>query len=58
MAELLAEIQDGRFADELDKEICSGSPQIQRGRKAAESHLIEQVGAALRAKMPWLKKME
>ncbi len=58
MRDLLAEIRDGRFADELDAEIAAGSPLIRRRRAAAESHDIEKVGAALRARMPWLQKKE
>lgn len=56
MQDLLAEIRDGRFADELDAQIEAGSPLIRRRRTAAESHDIEKVGARLRARMPWLQK--
>ncbi|MCZ6499249.1 MAG: ketol-acid reductoisomerase [Gammaproteobacteria bacterium] len=58
MRDFLAEIRDGRFADELDAEIEAGSPLIRQRRAAAESHDIEKVGALLRARMPWLRKKE
>jgi len=56
MRDMLADIRNGRFADELDAEIESGSPRIKQGRAAAEAHDIEKVGARLRSRMPWLKK--
>ncbi len=58
MRDLLAEIRDGRFADELDAEIEAGSPLIHQRRAAAETHDIEKVGALLRARMPWLQKKD
>lgn len=56
MRDMLAEIQDGRFSDELDREIAAGSPQLETGRRDAQAHTIESVGAELRALMPWLDK--
>jgi len=55
MRELLAEIQDGRFARELGTELARGAPRIEAGRAASREHLLEEVGARLRARMPWLK---
>jgi len=54
MRRMLAEIRDGAFDRELTAEARSGFPTIRRDRAAAESHSIEQVGARLRAMMPWL----
>jgi ketol-acid reductoisomerase len=55
MRRMLDEIRDGRFADELDADARAGFPTLAAGRKAAASHGIEEVGARLRAMMPWLK---
>lgn len=54
MREMLAEIRDGRFAVELDREMAAGAPTLAAWRAAAEAHPIEAVGARLRALMPWL----
>lgn len=51
MRTLLAEIRDGRFAAELDGELQAGKPVVRAGRARARAHLIEAVGAALRARM-------
>ncbi len=55
MREMLAEVQSGAYARELRQEIAAGTPVVKAGRAAARAHLIEQVGARLRARMPWLK---
>lgn len=54
MKELLNDIQSGRFAAELTREMQTGQPVLTAGRDAAQSHPIEAVGARLRAMMPWL----
>src|SRR5579859_1759461 len=51
MHALLAEIRDGRFAAELEREMQAGKPQIKAGRAAARPALIETIGAELRAHM-------
>jgi ketol-acid reductoisomerase len=51
---MLAEIRDGRFAAELDREMGAGAPRLAAWRAAAEAHPIEEVGARVRALMPWL----
>ena len=56
MAGLLADIQSGAFAREFVAECEAGSPNFNRLREAGKTHQIEQVGAELRALMPWLKK--
>lgn len=52
---MLAEIQSGAYDRELSAELAAGAPTLAAGRQAARDHLIEQVGARLRARMPWLK---
>ncbi|MGB9429474.1 MAG: ketol-acid reductoisomerase [Gammaproteobacteria bacterium] len=51
MAEVLGEIQNGRFAAELNREIDAGLPTIKVGRIRARAQLIETVGKKLRARM-------
>jgi ketol-acid reductoisomerase len=56
MWEILTEIQTGEFAREWILESQAGLP-VKRALERMESeHLIEEVGAELRAMMPWLKK--
>ncbi|MBN1322740.1 MAG: transposase [Methanotrichaceae archaeon] len=56
MEEILAEIQSGEFAREWILESQAGLP-VKRSLEQLESeHLIEEVGAELRAMMPWLGK--
>src|SRR5258708_3991238 len=56
MGQLLADIRSGAFANEFVEEMESGSKNFNALREAARTHQIEQVGAELRAMMPWLKK--
>jgi ketol-acid reductoisomerase len=56
MKELLADIQSGKFADEWMAEHKAGKPNFKRLEAAGQEHLIERVGAKLRAMMPWLGK--
>jgi ketol-acid reductoisomerase len=56
MREILAEIKDGSFADELVTEIASGRQRFTELREKAKSEPIEQVGAKLRAMMPFLSR--
>jgi ketol-acid reductoisomerase len=55
MAEILEEIQDGRFAREWILENQAGRPVYNALKRIEEEHLIEEVGAELRQMMPWLK---
>ena len=48
MAEVLAEVRAGRFAEELRNEEVSGYPRLQQSRASARATLIEQVFAKLR----------
>ncbi len=54
MKRILADIQSGKFAEEWITEHRCGSPHFRELRKEAAGHPIEQVGAKLRAMMPWL----
>ncbi len=54
MEKILKEIQDGTFAKEYIQEKESGAARMNELRKKGENHPIEQVGAKLRAMMPWL----
>lgn len=53
---ILEEIQDGSFAREWLLENQVGRPVFNATRKQDAEHLIEKVGAELRAMMPWLHK--
>jgi ketol-acid reductoisomerase len=56
MREILAEVQSGEFAREWILENQAGRPVFNALRRAENEHPIEEVGAKLRAMMPWLKK--
>jgi ketol-acid reductoisomerase len=56
MREILEEIQDGTFAREWILENLAGRPGFMALRRQNAEHPIEQVGAELRAMMPWLKE--
>ena len=56
MADILEEIQDGRFAREWILENQAGRPVYNALRRIESEHLIEEVGAELREMMPWLKE--
>jgi ketol-acid reductoisomerase len=54
MRTVLKEIQDGTFAKEWTAEYAAGLPNYKAYKQADLDHQIEKVGAALRARMPWL----
>jgi ketol-acid reductoisomerase len=54
MQKILGEIQSGSFAKEWIAENENGRPNFNRMRDDAAKHPIEQVGAQLRAMMPWI----
>jgi ketol-acid reductoisomerase len=56
MKRILAEIQQGQFAKEWVLENQANRPVYNALLKKGEAHSIEEVGARLRAMMPWLKK--
>jgi ketol-acid reductoisomerase len=53
MRKLLADIRNGVFAKEWIAECRAGAPRFNELRRAAQNSQIEQVGAQLRAMMPW-----
>ncbi len=55
MRRILDEIQSGRFAREFVTENQAGAPTIKAMRRMSSAHQIEQVGARLRAMMPWIE---
>ncbi len=55
MREVLGEIRDGTFAREWVAEYAAGNPQYKALKQRDLTHPIEQVGAALRARMGWLR---
>ena len=54
MGRILKDIQKGKFAKEWIAENKAGKPEYNRLMQADLDHPIEKVGAALRARMPWL----
>lgn len=56
MKKILGEIQSGEFADEWMSECDSGKENFRRLERDGEQHAIEEVGARLRAMMPWLSQ--
>lgn len=56
MKKILDEIQSGAFAREWILECRANKPVFNALTKKGEGHPIEDVGARLRAMMPWLKK--
>ncbi|MBB6188371.1 ketol-acid reductoisomerase [Rhodanobacter sp. MP7CTX1] len=57
MREVLDDIQDGTFARNWTAEYKAGLPNYKRLKQADLDHPIEQVGAKLRARMPWLQSV-
>jgi len=55
MKKILEEIQSGQFAKEYLEEMHSGAKNLEALRKKGREHKIEEVGASLRAMMPWIK---
>ena len=56
MKKILAEIQSGEFAKEWMLENRVNRPVFNALLKRGQEHQIEEVGAKLRAMMPWLGK--
>ena len=56
MRRVLKDIQSGRFVKNFVLDNQAGQPELKASRKAAAAHPIEQVGARLRAMMPWIGK--
>ncbi|HEY7852267.1 MAG TPA: ketol-acid reductoisomerase, partial [Caulobacteraceae bacterium] len=56
MKRILADIQSGRFVRDFMAENQAGSPSFKAARRRGGEHPIEEVGARLRAMMPWIAK--
>jgi ketol-acid reductoisomerase len=56
MKRVLADIQAGRFVKNFILDNRAGQPELKAARKQAAAHQIEEVGAELRAMMPWIAK--
>lgn len=54
MKEILADIQEGRFAKDFILERNAGYARMNAERKNLNAHKIEKVGGRLRAMMPWI----
>jgi len=54
MRQILAEVQDGTFADEWVAESRSGRANFLRLEAEGHEHPVEKVGEELRAMMPWI----
>ncbi|HNB26999.1 MAG TPA: ketol-acid reductoisomerase [Alphaproteobacteria bacterium] len=54
MKRVLDDIQSGRFARDWVQECGAGQPSFKAMRRRAAEHPIEDVGAKLRAMMPWI----
>ncbi|MEW5250848.1 ketol-acid reductoisomerase [Microbulbifer discodermiae] len=55
MKRVLKDIQTGKFAKDFMLESLAGQPRLKAERRIGVGHQIEQVGAKLRAMMPWIK---
>lgn len=58
MRRILAEIQDGTYANAWISENRQGRPWFETQRASGRDHLLERVGRDLRARMPFLKPVE
>lgn len=56
MQEILEDIQNGKFVRDWMLECKAGRPHFKAMRRLSGEHLIEKVGAKLRAMMPWIGK--
>jgi ketol-acid reductoisomerase len=58
MKQILAEIQDGTFANRWIEENKNGRPEFNSVRRAEQEQTLEQVGASLRSMMPFVDPVE
>ncbi|HEX5451738.1 MAG TPA: hypothetical protein VFW86_05050, partial [Candidatus Limnocylindrales bacterium] len=58
MRQILAEIQDGTFAQRWVAENEAGRPEFERLREQDRGHQVEHVGRELRRQMPFLDPVE
>ena len=55
MKRILADIQSGKFTSDWMQEVKGGQARFKATRRLNDAHQIEEVGAKLRAMMPWIK---
>jgi ketol-acid reductoisomerase len=55
MKKVLNDIQTGVFASDWIRECKAGQPKFKATRRLNDAHQIEEIGAKLRAMMPWIK---
>ena len=56
MRRILRDIQTGTFTSEWIRECKAGQPRFKATRRLNDAHPIEEIGAKLRAMMPWIKE--
>ena len=56
MKRVLADIQTGKFTSDWMQEYRAGAARFKGIRRMNDAHQIEEVGATLRAMMPWIAK--
>jgi ketol-acid reductoisomerase len=56
MKRILADIQTGKFTSEWMRECKAGQPRFKATRRMNDAHPIEEIGAKLRAMMPWIRE--
>ncbi|MFM9850705.1 MAG: ketol-acid reductoisomerase [Hyphomicrobiaceae bacterium] len=56
MKRILKDIQSGQFTSEWMRECKAGQAKFKAIRRNNDAHPIEEVGAKLRAMMPWIKE--
>ena len=56
MKRILKDIQTGTFTSKWMRECKAGQPRFKATRRLNDAHSIEEVGAKLRAMMPWIKE--
>ena len=54
MKEVLTDIQNGKFVRDFMQENTVGQPFFKATRRINDEHKVEEVGAKLRAMMPWI----
>src|SRR5215470_4805576 len=56
MKRILRDIQNGTFTSDWIRECKAGQPRFKATRRLNDAHQIEEIGAKLRAMMPWIKE--
>ena len=56
MKKILADIQNGKYADEFMNEMSAGASKFNELRAASKGHLIEKIGNEIRSSFNWNKE--